>query len=165
MCGIIIYMNRRFRNQGQQLSNFWGEILVCCPQCSNEALVRFNPETWGIEEGEAVGSDTSVSLTCSHCALAKKENPLHLIISSQAVDPFFQLPLWLQTSVAGEILWAYNETHFSFLENYVAAELREHGVPVENRSLASRLPKWIKAGKNRDRVLDGLAKIRRTKLD
>jgi hypothetical protein len=43
----------------------------------------------------------------------------------EARDPYFGLPLSLQTPCVGNILWAWNEAHRTFLENYVAAALRE----------------------------------------
>jgi hypothetical protein len=31
----------------------------------------------------------------------------------------------LQTSIAGEVLWAYNELHLAQVRDYIAADLRE----------------------------------------
>jgi hypothetical protein len=80
-------------------------------------------------------------------------------------DDYFELPLWLQTPCRGEALWAYNDHHLSFLENLVGARLRERGRHEKygwsNGSLISRLPTWIKAGKNRADVLKGLSRLRR----
>src|SRR5260370_39279346 len=71
-------------------------------------------------------------------------------------DWYFQLPLWLQTPCAGEILWAFNSAHLSFLESYVPARDRRR-LPNVNRSAASRLPMWIKSAKNREAVLHAIA--------
>jgi hypothetical protein len=72
-------------------------------------------------------------------------------------------PIWLRLSLqrpcAGEILWVFNEPHLSFIENYVGAKLRER-LPNMNRSLASRLPKWMLSAKNRDAVMDATAELR-----
>ncbi len=73
-------------------------------------------------------------------------------------DPWFGFSLWLQTSCAGHVLWAYNGRHLAFLRDYVAADLRER-VPNANSSLASRLPRWIKAAKHRDAVGRGIARL------
>lgn len=67
-------------------------------------------------------------------------------------------PLWLETDFRGESLWAVNEQHLSFMEAYVAAGVRETG--SFNSTIASRLPAWIKSGKNREDVLRALAKLR-----
>jgi hypothetical protein len=79
-------------------------------------------------------------------------------------DDYFELPLWLQTPCCGEVLWAYNERHISFLEDFVGARLRERvrdgKYGWSNRSLASRLPAWIKSAKNRDEVMKGLSRLR-----
>lgn len=64
----------------------------------------------------------------------------------------------------GETLWAYNEAHVAFLEQYVAATLRERRSHRwgwgRNSSLESRLPRWIQAAKNRAAVLKKLALLR-----
>jgi hypothetical protein len=60
---------------------------------------------------------------------------------------------------AGNVLWALDEVHLDFLERYVSATLREQG--RGNGSLASRLPRWIKAAENRGVVSAGLARLRR----
>jgi hypothetical protein len=79
-------------------------------------------------------------------------------------DDYFGLPLWLQTECCGRVLWARNEGHLLFLERYVGAQLRERA-PNRNGSLASRLPSWMKQGKNRDEVLACLARLRRSLTD
>ena len=79
-----------------------------------------------------------------------------------------QLELWLQTPCCGETLWAYNKEHLDFLEQYVAATLRERTRPngtgryaARNSTLTSRLPGWIKRARNRDDVLRCLSKLHR----
>jgi hypothetical protein len=72
------------------------------------------------------------------------------------------LPLWLAVPFRGHVLWAINADHLTFMENYVAASLRETG--PGNSRLASRLPAWIKSAKNRDDILRSLALLR-AKLD
>ncbi|WP_205325334.1 hypothetical protein [Glycomyces sp. YM15] len=66
--------------------------------------------------------------------------------------------LWLETDFRGKSLWARNDQHLSFLEAYVAAGVRD--VSPFNRTIASRLPAWIKSGKNREDLLRALAKLR-----
>ncbi|MFD4246830.1 hypothetical protein ACFWP3_35365 [Streptomyces sp. NPDC058525] len=80
------------------------------------------------------------------------------------VDPYFQLPLWLQASCCGHVLWAYNVRHLDLLEAYVAAKLRERGelVPAAPTSLVERLPTWLKAAKNRTEVLRTIRRLRST---
>jgi hypothetical protein len=73
------------------------------------------------------------------------------------------LSLWLQTPCCGHILWAFNYAHLSYLESYVEAEQRDRTQTTygwSNSSLASRLPKWMIASKNRDDVLKAIKKLR-----
>jgi hypothetical protein len=81
--------------------------------------------------------------------------------SASAVDPWFGLPLWLQVRCCGEVLWARNPSHLAFLANYVGARLRERA-PYWNRSTVSRLPKWMKAAKNREEILAAIEHLRLT---
>jgi hypothetical protein len=83
--------------------------------------------------------------------------------AGDAVDPWFGLPLWLQTSCCGELLWARNTSHLEFLANYVAATLRERE-PNQNGSTVSRLPKWMKSAKNRGAIMACIAHLRETLL-
>jgi hypothetical protein len=54
-------------------------------------------------------------------------------------------------------LWAFNPRHLQFLEDFVRADFRETHY---NASLASRLPEWMKLGKNREEVLRCIKKVR-----
>lgn len=85
-------------------------------------------------------------------------------IGQEARDWYFGLPLWLQTPCCGHTLWAYNADHRAYLEAYVRATLRTappHAQPSRNRTLASRLPLWMKRKENREDVLRGLARLER----
>ncbi len=62
-------------------------------------------------------------------------------------------------SCCGQTLWAMNLEHLDFLERYVESDLRER-IPNINKSLASRLPQWIKSKKNRNEILKGISKLR-----
>jgi len=57
-------------------------------------------------------------------------------------------------------LWAYNLEHLDLLENYVSAQLRERGKIPGSMSLVERLPAWIKDGKHRHDVLNGIGRLR-----
>ena len=78
------------------------------------------------------------------------------------VDPYFGEPLWLQIPCVGETLWAYNPKHLEFLRAYVSSTLRERSHRdggLRNQLLESRLPKWMKAADNREKVLAGIRKL------
>lgn len=107
--------------------------------------------------GPGEARDVPMRCECGQLSSAAVTAPWIVIDGPQ--DPFFGLPLWLRASVSGEELWAYNEAHLGVLEDFVTATLREREQP-RNGSLASRLPRWIKARKNRARVIAGLARMR-----
>ena len=135
--------------------SFVEEILVVCPRCTKLAVVRVGPER------------NHARLTCSHCGLARTK-PVRQWSVGDPNDPYFGIPLWLQTAVRKHTLWAYNRLHLEFLRKYVEAVDRRRPSPdpdgALNTLLASRLPRWMTAGKNRDEVLAGLDAIER-KLD
>jgi hypothetical protein len=61
------------------------------------------------------------------------------------------------------VLFAYNADHLAWIKGFVAAGLRERrvGNGMSNRSIASRLPAWSKAAKNREEVVRALTRLRR----
>ncbi len=90
------------------------------------------------------------------------EYEMRNIIIGANIDPYFRLPLWLQKEMPDGLLWAYNYEHLDFLENHVSAELRNREKsPMRNKSLGSRLPKWMTSKKNRNEVLSGIEKLKR----
>ncbi|MES9684307.1 hypothetical protein CN514_20380 [Bacillus sp. AFS001701] len=130
----------RFRDKGEWIGDFNNHILVECPQCKKGTKI-----TW-------VTDKTKLKLVCQKCGIVSGSNFFSSIGEEES--------LWLQTHCCGKTLWAYNEEHLDFLENYVSASLRER-VPNINKSIASRLPNWIKSARNRDEVLKGINKLRK----
>ncbi len=60
------------------------------------------------------------------------------------------------------LLWAYNYKHLDFIENHIKAELRtRENSAIKNRSLGSRLPKWMSSKKNRKELLKGIEKLKK----
>lgn len=115
--------------------------LVRCPRCDNAANVK------EVDRSAA-------RFACASCGLSKdcaERDWLRSRKAGEARDPYFGFTLWLQTSCCGELLWAYNQAHLEFLRQYVMASLRERE-PNRNRSIASRLPRWMKAAANRDEI-------------
>lgn len=129
----------KFSDQGKRLSHFENYRIVGCPKCARP--IDF----------------FDLKITCVHCGYHKEFKP---------TDSWFQLiPLtveiedYLLISCCGRTLWAMNIEHLDFLESYVKADLRSR-VPTINKSLASRLPQWIKSKKNRDEILNCISKLR-----
>lgn len=83
--------------------------------------------------------------------------------TGDAADPYFGIPLWLQTRVRGRLLWAYNLDHLTLIENYVAADLRERARWYDNgqkMTLVAKLPRWVKAAGSRAEVLHAITRLR-----
>jgi hypothetical protein len=148
--------------------NYGDEFLVVCPSCAKCALVRPGPS---MKKPEA-------RLTCPSCGYAKDwvrkqlpmtngKNPAQfeegVICIGAPVDWFFHQPLWLQAPCCGETLWAYNAKYLKWLRAFVSADLRERSksptLGWSNKSLASRLPKWIKQASNRKAVLAAITRM------
>jgi ribosomal protein L37E len=152
-------MRNRFEDVGQTIYQFGDEFLVRCPRCGQRAyVIRLFPP----------GSDTFAfrqvfdprRCVCPRCGYIQEWHKKGICIGD-AIDWYFHLPLWLQTPCCGHVLWAYNAAHLAFLECYVQATLRERlPNPNTNRSLASRLPLWIKYAANRKDVLKGIARLK-----
>ena len=152
-------MEQRFRDPGKNVYSFMDETLVVCPKCSGCAISK------QLDEEARPGWFAPRRLICTACPHTAHWEE-HSIGRGwdDARDDYFHLPLWLQTPCCGEVLWAYNERHLAFLEDFVSARLRERTRDEKygwsNNALASRLPAWIKSGKNRSEVLKGIARLR-----
>jgi len=147
------------------------DILVTCPGCSKQAIVK--TDNFSFKEVEK----SDIKVICSSCGYNKKllEKPTSVLYSSSngktitgryyvvggAIDPFFHLPLWLRSDIGENNLWAYNFQHLEFLHGHIEAKLRErNGQDIFNKSLGSRLPKWMTAKKNREFVLRKINDLR-----
>jgi len=148
-------METRFQDQGQTIYNFLDEFLVECPQCSACALVitlAKNPEKISLFDQRRL-----VCQKCGHTSDWDRKT----VATGGNIDPYFQLPLWLQTPCCGEMLWAYNHKHLNHLEKIVQAKLRENKLgPGPKKTMMTQLPAWIMSAKNRNEVLKGIAKLR-----
>ena len=140
------------------LAAFLDEVLVACPRCAGPAVSkRLDPAA-----RDTLAPRRLVCRRCGH--LRESRAPAVAGLARVGHDDYFRLPLWLATPCAGELLWALNARHLAALEAYALAALRERRRDPEhgwsNQSVASRLPKWIKAAKNRAEVEKALARLR-----
>ncbi|MFB7139553.1 hypothetical protein ACFCYN_07875 [Gottfriedia sp. NPDC056225] len=133
----------RFSEAGETIFEFVDNVLVECPRCNNCAKMTWAP------------FKSIPKLVCEKCGLVAVSP-----IASYGGPEFCGVSLWLKTSCCSNTLWAYNNEHLDFLENYVSASIREQ-LPNINRSLASRLPSWIKSAKNRESILKCIKKLRK----
>lgn len=131
-----------------------GEYLRFCPDCG-KASPRRNLRHDDVTQT----APRYVSWSCPCGNSAKREINWYADHPAQPpADPYFGYPLLLQTSVAGQVLWAYNEQHLIHLRDYIAADLRER--PANGKwSMVARLPAWMKLAKNRSKVLRGLREL------
>ena len=144
----------RFKDTRETIYSFQDEFLVRCPCCDSCAIVR-------CIDPDKVDSFAPRRFSCTACGSSKDWSE-QKIERRYTVDAYFHYPLWLQTSCCGQTLWAYNLRHLEFIEGFVRAKLRErnpHQHHYSNRSLFSRLPKWIQSAKNREGILKAIAKI------
>jgi hypothetical protein len=151
----IISKSDRFLDDGSTIYEFGEEFLVVCPKCGSMAKV-----TSGETASEKINNQLFAprKVMCLSCVFRDTWSGKQLSVGGN-FDWYFKLPLWLQISCCGETLWAYNYRHLQFLEDYVAAKLRERK-PNSTRSTASRLPQWIKSAKNREEVLKAIGKLK-----
>lgn len=153
------------------IHDFTDVFLVVCPRCSRKADVTSSTE------------ERPPRFSCLHCGLVRQwtSDKKGVLFSQQsgdwpegqyalgdAADPYFHLPLWLQTPCCGHTLWAFNTQHLQYLRDFVAAKDR-HTPPREakdplNSLLTSRLPKWMQLARNRQAVLRAI-KMLELKLD
>lgn len=153
-------MNDRVKHTYRtNLYTFASKVLVVCPNCEGMAVVHaeaFNAPKTEISEVRVICTGCGYSKTKEH--LSKRQDPKqkqgNVLIFGAPVDPFFHLPVWLQTEFSGEILWAYNVEHLDFLGEHVGAKLRErNGFKYNVRSIGARLPRWMTSAGNREAIL------------
>ncbi|GIQ59896.1 hypothetical protein ACHRVW_19235 [Flavobacterium collinsii] len=103
---------------------------------------------------------------CPHCNFQEEWKPKiqEVLQNSNSNDglvkeQWYNLPLWFQIEVDKHIFWAYNKQHMEYLERYIGAGLRERNPGMNfGSSLVSRLPKFVKEAKNREKLLKILEK-------
>jgi hypothetical protein len=150
---------KTFTDSGEMLLKFMDKYAVVCPRCQKCARVAVIDTT-------APLLFASRKLTCGNCAYTAewRSNGVVSRFSDEPRDWYFQQPFFYRTACCGHELWIFNRRHLEFLKDFVGAKIRsrskgEYG--WSNRSLASRLPKWISAASHRDDVLAALVKLER----
>ena len=148
-----------------QNSDFIDRVDVICPKCHKKALVIGVSANASREEQEE-----QVRFACHSCGYSLKlaNTPKTLFYRTSRgksvygrvlhlnapIDPFFGFNVWYQIDCAHGLLWAYNAAHLSVIESYIKDKLRTRSnIFHMNRSIASRLPRWIGIAKNRDYLL------------
>jgi hypothetical protein len=145
----------RFLDEGLRLDDFRDEFLVVCPKCRGMARVIPAETGPGNLNVQLFSPRKLVCLGCVHRETWTGKQ----ILTGSNVDWYFRLPLWLQVSCCGELLWAYNFAHLDIIEQYVSAKLRERTKKGRN-SFLSKMPAWLKLAKNRAEILKAIGKLR-----
>lgn len=155
-------MTTHFSGNRRYLYEFSDLFLVHCPRC--DRCARVLPISHAATETNKQGLVPYAKLmfaprrlSCRYCGYVKDWEGKKVTQSDDGRDWYFGSPLWLQVPCCGETLWAFNDRHIQFLEDFVSASFRETHYSA---SLASRLPEWMKLGKNRVEVLKCLDKLR-----
>ncbi|MFG2343930.1 hypothetical protein [Streptomyces phaeochromogenes] len=154
---------QRFRDAQETKYHFIDHVLVRCPKCAGIAHVA--PVT-PVAEDAVPSVFTRRRLVCRACGRSRDAAGGGFCLfrgRGEAADPYFGLPLWLQTEMRHGWLWAYNPEHLELIRKFVQAPLRERApwdAQVKKMTLVARLPTWIKSAKNRDEVLRAIDRIR-----
>jgi hypothetical protein len=133
----------RFEEQG---------VLIECGYCSKCATIT------RIETLDTIPTKRLASASCTHCGKAW-HLPFAYSGTRKYTTQWNSLPLWLATSYRGNPLWALNESHLTWLEAFISADVREDKIGGSS-ALHAILPRWMTAAKNRKGVVKALAHLR-----
>lgn len=123
-------MINRIKAYDKTLDNFNKITFYHCPNCDKKAQVI-------LVEG-------CKKISCSHCGYNKSDLNIFDI----------ELKLWLLEETSDGTFMALNYEHLAYLKALISAKHRERNLEeIKNRSIASRLPKWILAKENRSKIL------------
>ena len=161
---LVMKMAKRFVDDERTIEAFSDLFLIQCPRCQHCA--RVSPLPKHVPSAPHLPMRRLTCGTCAHIQEWPRTDvlPIGYTIHRGPLDWYFDLPLWLQTPCCGHVLYVYNSAHLSYLEVFVSADLREVA-RHHNRSLASRLPKWMQLEHNRGEVLQGLKRLQTRLLE
>jgi DNA-directed RNA polymerase subunit RPC12/RpoP len=154
-CGNCSFQRRA--NESDWLGPLVGIAKARCQYCGHKWLKKeVHRNAVANSSGNKAKKSTlphTVELCCPSCEhKSRLEIEWHEMRFGAAIDPIVGLPLWLQTPCCGETFWAYNAPHLKKLRAYISASLRERTIGT-HASTFQRLPGWMIAAKNRDKVL------------
>lgn len=102
----------------------------------------------------------AIKLKCTVCNERKEFKPkieeVFEFISdgNSRTERSFNAELWYQTTISGNVFWAYNLDHINYLQRYIRADLRERNSKVNGGgTMIARLPMFVKEAKNREKLL------------
>lgn len=149
----------RFTDKKKSWKHFTSLFLVVCPKCKSQSKVVFKNEN----SKELNQLFLPRRLICIHCGFTKEWEG-NLVNKHIHYDWYFGLPLWLSISCCNEQLSFFNYEHLNYIEHYIHAPLRERTrgkYGWVNQSIVSRLPRWMKSHKNRDRIIHAIDNLKK----
>lgn len=140
--------DNRFIDANKRLSDFYNEVWVVCPACAGKAIATANH-----------ADARPAKLVCPSCGYHKQLPVQQHYRVYMPAHLFFDAPLFLQAPFKSDRFWAYNHQHLLYLEQYIAATLREHKDRT-HFTLLEKLPKFYHEAKNREALLKIIAKLK-----
>lgn len=128
-----------------------------CEHCGKEFEIEILNQKEKVKE---------IKIPCPHCGAARAYKPTNersivkYIDTGMLSDPLFNLPLWLQSEMKGNLFWAYNRRHMNDIKTYVASKLRERQT-LTHTTMVEKLPKFIKDSKNREALIKVIERLER----
>ena len=136
-------------NTIRRISDF-APLWVKCKECSSIATANAD---W---------SNRAHHCKCESCGAIYQ-----IPVAKEYARQFVDLPLWLKADFRGKVFWAINGEHLDFLEEVIAATLREkvvsRGMRISlNGTMPYNLPSWLLSAKNRPHLLRFIKKLKKT---
>ncbi|WP_322923090.1 hypothetical protein [Paenibacillus campi] len=77
----------------------------------------------------------------------------------QGREPYFGMELYFMAAYRGKPVWALNREHLDYLLHYIAADQRQRPTYAYTRTASYRVPRYMKAAKNRDGIVKLLTRM------
>lgn len=144
--------NRRFQDQNKTVQDFYQEVWVVCTNCAKKAIAK-------VDYGK-----NQARLNCENCGYNKQISTETSVFGikgnwEMAAHGYFKTDLWLKHPFKNDVFYAYNGNHLNYLEQYIAADLREHKGRT-GFTLLEKLPKFYHEAKNRGALLKIIQKLK-----
>lgn len=146
-------INNRFTDQNKTNRDFYEEVWVVCTVCNKKAIAKVDYER------------KQARLYCESCGYNKQiptETEVFGVKGNWeiAAHGHFNVSLWLQHPFKNDVFYAYNGNHLHYLEQYIAAGLREHKDRT-GFTLLEKLPKFYHEAKNRNALIKIIEKLKK----
>lgn len=155
--GKLVCNNCMYSETAADLVRYTSIVRRNCDNCGREFETTVPGQKKKVDE---------ITIACPHCGIVRSYKPKHEEYKlgydnkGQASDPIFNLPLWFQAYVRGDLFWAYNRDHLSEIKAYVTSKLRERQTTTHT-TMVERLPNFIKDAKNRETLVKVIERLER----